>query len=202
MRSSKIAPRAQEVLNVEGVVSGRTRVIARAAVGYARNVHGFGGSPARGRWKPHRSADDPATQILPSTSQSGRPPAAALSFCGRCALRYGARRRLAAISATCSNFPVGRADLIGPTRVRPRIEAAARSPRRRSPGSREGGVRVACRVRRHGGPFLTAGVRSSSTRPPRVALTMSSRIESDGLGELHSFCPTCWDREFGAGQLD
>ena len=25
------------------------------------------------------------------------------------------------------------------------------------------------------------------------------RVESDGLGELHVFCPECWQREFGAG---
>ena len=24
------------------------------------------------------------------------------------------------------------------------------------------------------------------------------RVESDGLGELHVFCPECWQREIGA----
>lgn len=28
------------------------------------------------------------------------------------------------------------------------------------------------------------------------------RVESDGVGELHTFCPECWEREFGEGRLD
>jgi len=28
------------------------------------------------------------------------------------------------------------------------------------------------------------------------------RVESDGVGEPHIFCPECWDREFGEGRLD
>jgi hypothetical protein len=27
------------------------------------------------------------------------------------------------------------------------------------------------------------------------------RVESDGTGELHMFCPECWQREFGAGRV-
>ena len=26
--------------------------------------------------------------------------------------------------------------------------------------------------------------------------------ESDGVGDLYTFCPECWDREFGEGRLD
>lgn len=26
------------------------------------------------------------------------------------------------------------------------------------------------------------------------------RVESDGVGELHIFCPECWEREFGERQ--
>lgn len=28
------------------------------------------------------------------------------------------------------------------------------------------------------------------------------RVESDGVGHLHTFCPECWDREFGEGRFD
>ena len=28
------------------------------------------------------------------------------------------------------------------------------------------------------------------------------RVEPDAVGELHVFCPECWDREFGEGRLD
>lgn len=28
------------------------------------------------------------------------------------------------------------------------------------------------------------------------------RVESDGVGALHVFCPGCWEREFGEDRLD